>query len=184
MQISTKVSTQVILSQDELKAAAIEFVKTNMEVPTDAAFEVDFADDVKGDLTAIIDITGTISSAPAPKAKASTRAAKATPAQVKPAEAADTATQANISASPEDRQDPDATPPFEVDPEPETQPEPEAAQAEEPAPAPAAAAANDSKPATPKIFPDTSSSAPVPPKAEEDPTVKAKSLFANLTRPN
>ena len=39
MQISTKISTQIVLSQDELKQAAIEFVKANTEVPADATFD-------------------------------------------------------------------------------------------------------------------------------------------------
>lgn len=185
MQISTKVSTQVILTQDELKEAAIEFVKARTPVPSDATFVVDFADDQRGDLTAIIDITGTMldtggksrsSRAEKPKtAVVNTAPAPATtPVEEKP----------NISSNPENRVDPG------------NQDEPENT-AEEPlvdetgsapqTPATTTPAAEvGSTPATGgplKIFPNLHSSAPTPPKPEEDPTVKAKSLFANLTKP-
>jgi len=187
MQISTKISTQIVLSQDELKTAAIEFIKTRTEVPADATFEVDFADDTADTnlLTAIIDITGTIAAVTsAEKPARKPRADKSKPAEEP--NVATTVTEANvntttmsevleaagvtvgeeekpnISTSPEDRQDPaDSKPPFEIDP-------------------PDFSATKKAG-----IFGQTETSAPVipNPEPEVDPATKAKSLFANLSKP-
>lgn len=177
MQISTKISTQIVLSQDELKEAAIDYVKARTEVPADATFEVDFADDQKGDLTAIIDITGTTLVAadkPKPTRPRATPKPKDEPKDGTKEEEPVVEAQGEpepepaLRTDPENRQDPNnPDPPSEEEPPFETEKPVEKVEV---------------KP-TSKIFPDTTTSAPTPPKAEPDPAVNVKSLFANLSKP-
>jgi hypothetical protein len=175
MQISTArvvTVTQVILNQDELKEAVLAFIKAKVELAAapDAKIDVEFADDDKGDLAGFIDITSTAGDLPAEKPAPTTKPASK-PRSTKPIPAPAPLPAATIEAAPEPEVKDE--PPFDVDP-----PKPETAPVQEPAKA---------KPvtATTKIFPDVSTSAPPPPPAAEvDPTVKAKSLFANLGKPN
>lgn len=181
MQISTKISTQVILSQNELKEAAIEFVKNRTDVPADAKFEVDFADDERADLTAIIDISGTM--LPTANDKPSTGRTRA-PKADKPAT---TTTQTAPPPAETPVETPPETPVVTEETTPAT-PEQTGDVSDSPLP-------DDEKvvettkqviPATTspigRIFPDIKTSAP-PVKEEEDAGDKVKSLFANFTKP-
>lgn len=186
MQISTQISTQVILNQDDLTEAIIEYIKARTDLPADSKFAVDFEDDVVNphDLTAVVNITAATNTAAAPAttSKPATTPRKAKPAAATAAPAPVTTVveqpveQPNISAAPEDRQDPNQPedPPFDVE---------EPAKAAE-IPVQAVVKSLDSATSsTPKIFPDTTTSAPTPKIEEVDPAVKAKSLFANLSKP-
>lgn len=186
MQISTKISTQIVLNQDEIKEAIIDFVKAKTTLPADAKFDVEFEDDLQGDLSAIVDIAANSTEVPvsavveALKAQQpkSTRAPKVT--APKPQEPVAETEKPNISENPEDRQDPanPEDPPFDVDPPADGTAVQDPPQTEKPAETPAPVVA-----AAPKIFPQTGTSAPTPPVEEPDPATKAKSLFANLTKP-
>lgn len=201
MQISTRVvsSTQIILNQDDISAAIDAFVRAQASISDDAKVDIDF----KGALEASSEISVEVISEslegavgnqvrergkPAP-GSGRTRRTKEEIAEDEEAEKAERAgneptpepvaeTKPNISATPEDRQDPAVEepaaevvetkadePPFEPD---------NAVEETEP------------KPTTGlSIFTSTKTSAPPAPVAEEPtPEVKAKSLFANLTKPN
>lgn len=177
MQISTMISTRVILSEAELKEAAIEFVKSRTEVPTDATYVVEFEDDHDGDLITFVDITGTAGSTgpvtPAADKPKATRAPKTT--VTKAPEPVVETLQLVAATQTEDL-------PFVEDVakivEQLKVEETQAAEAEAELETPKV----ETKPLG-RIFPDTTNSAPVLPVEEVDPTVKAKSLFANLSKP-
>jgi hypothetical protein len=179
MQISTMISTRVILSEAELKEAAIEFVKARTEVPADATFAVDFEDDNAGDLTAVVDITGTAGSAgtttPAADKPKATRSPKTTVTKT-PEPAAET--KAEEPPFVEDLVSIEEAKVIEQLKVEETQAE--EVQVAEPQPENAKVETKSIG----RIFPETSTSAPpAPPPEEVDPAVKAKSLFANLSKP-
>lgn len=185
MQISTQISTQIILNQGELTEAIIEYIKARTDLPADSKFAVEFEDDVNSDLTAVVSITGSSAATGAPVVtpKAAAKPARAPKPAVVAAPAvnanvvATVEEQPNITANPEDRKDPN-DPPFEVDPTTES----EVVNTAEAKPAETPTGLGTS--AATKIFPDANTSAPTPPAVEEpDPKVKAKSLFANLAKP-
>lgn len=193
MKISTQISTQIILNQAELTEAIIEYIKARTDLPSDSKYAVDFEDDVANpnDLTAVVNITaatgGTVvpaATAPSKPAKTRNSTPRATaPATVETAPVAepvvtaadpdvDTAlvneSRANITANPEDRQDPDTAEPLTSEDVPFDVDTP---------------AASGAAPVT-KIFAEAHTSAPPTPTEEEpDPATKVKSLFANLAKP-
>lgn len=175
MQISTMISTRVILSEAELKEAAIEFVKSRTEVPTDATYVVEFEDDHDGDLITFVDITGTAGSTgpvtPAADKPKATRGPKTIKTPELVAETIQTVAETQTEDLPFVEDVAKIVEQLKVE---ETQ----AAEAEAEPETPKA----ETKPLG-RIFPDATNSAPVLPVEEVDPTVKAKSLFANLTKP-
>jgi hypothetical protein len=151
-----QISTQVVLSEIELKEAAADYVRANMVLAENSEISVEFVDSEAGELTAVV-LVSSGGSAPAKSVKAAEKPAPA-PKKDKPrrepvkAEAKEEA-KAAISTG-EERKAPDDEPPFEVE-------------------APKTA---------PKIFPDASTSAPAS-LPQPDVSATAKSLFANLIKP-
>jgi hypothetical protein len=174
MKISTQISKQIILSQEELREAAINFALTQTELPG-SSIKVEFEDDDNGDLTAIINVKAEdVGEQDEPKVAAKPRGRP----RKEPAAVAAPVQQEIIQttvAPPEAMTEAAADVPW-IQNLPPVQEAPVA----------------DEKPvnATPvelpekknAIFPDIKSSAPV---AQGAPVAvgNAKSLFANLTKP-
>lgn len=175
MQISTQM--KVVLTQEELKRAAIDYVMNSLGKEEDVNnFTVEFEDDSKGDLTAIINIETSEDDGAGREEKKVVRRGRRTKAQIeednkKAAVEAAEAAQSSESTAEE---------PKEAKPSISTDPENRQEVQEEPAkPVEETATSNVTK-----IFPDNiSSAAPSTPVPEVDPAVAAKSLFANLTKP-
>lgn len=181
MKISTQISTQIVLSEEELREAVIAFVTANAEVPENPEFTVDFEDPNGDNLEAIVNIKGGIEAVGKPAKPKQTRTRKSNNAgALVTVEAAVAAAEANqeqeaVASEPESEivqeTAADDTPPFVVD-EPAAgviaaEPEPETKLPD---------------PVKSSIFPDLKSSVASTPPAPAPAPNAAKSLFANLVK--
>jgi hypothetical protein len=206
MKISTKlqIHTHIVLTQDELRDVITDHIKTRIELdlPVDAEFVIDFADDDAGDLTALIDITSTAemnesSRNQVPNAKRGPYKIKTVDPKTATSKPR-TPTQSEKSETPETPEEPKTEAGVQVEAEEDDIPFDPDSPKKDVAVAVAVAVPEKVEPATPedeaiamaphqttkRIFAQTTTSAPpAVPELDLDPTVKAKSLFANLAKP-
>lgn len=162
------INMQIVLNQLEMEEAIRNFVRTEVPVAEDQNITVIFEDDKDGNLQAIVVVErgGVVIDEPKP-AKATRTRKTNTPVK---AAAPEPETEEDAIEAEQAEQAAETTVAAMTQDEPETVSNGEAKSA-------------DPAPVNPmKIFPETGTSAPVTHKAVE-PTVAAKSLFANLVKP-